>query len=90
MIARYKGRTYDIPDLWVAGFMQGHPGLTFEEVVAWWHEQTLLGEAEEAARWETPLPKGTLICPTKGCKQAADVLLDKRWTCLDHMESRKV
>ena len=46
VVAKYEGHTYDIPDLWVAGFMMQHPGLTIPEVVVWWHTQEQWAEQE--------------------------------------------
>jgi hypothetical protein len=54
-LATYNGRTYDIPDIWLAGFCQsrytpGHPtlaGATILEAVAWWAWQEELKEREE-------------------------------------------
>lgn len=43
---RYEGRTYEIPDIWLAGFGDPLEGIKF------WHEQTLMGEEWERQHGE--------------------------------------
>jgi hypothetical protein len=45
MQATFRGRTYSIPEIWVAGFCS--TGHTVVEAVAWWAWQTELAEREE-------------------------------------------
>ena len=36
--AKYAGITYEIPDIWIAGFCHGR-GRTLLDAIRWWHEQ---------------------------------------------------
>lgn len=61
LTAQFEGRTYEIPEMWVAGFCR--EGNTVEEAVAYWHTQTILGEHERGEReltdeeWAAILPE---------------------------------
>lgn len=46
MRATYNGRTYEIPEIWLAGFLQTWPGATILLAVKWWAYQTELAERE--------------------------------------------
>jgi hypothetical protein len=39
--ATIKGRTYTIPDIWLAGFCWKNK-CSVADAVAWWHEQQLM------------------------------------------------
>lgn len=53
MEATINGRTYAIPEIWVAGYCSGSPGgrpiATLMDAVAWWAWQEELKEQEEAS-----------------------------------------
>lgn len=42
--AKVDGRTYQIPGMWLAGFLRGRRGATVQDAVLWWHEQELMAE----------------------------------------------
>ena len=50
--ATYRGRTYQIPDIWIAGFCQGAKlrGEPHEigDAIAYWAQQVAYAELEEA------------------------------------------
>ena len=39
---KYKGEEYDIPELWISGFLCVRPGLTLIDAIKHWHEQEML------------------------------------------------
>lgn len=46
--ATIEGRTYVIPEIWLAGFCQRN-GCDVGEAVRWWHEQELMAEGDRLA-----------------------------------------
>lgn len=46
--ATYEGRTYEIPEIWIAGFC--HHGATVHDAIIWWAYQAELKRIEEANR----------------------------------------
>ncbi len=51
--ATYKGRTYEVPEIWIVGMLQRTPpegflALSIPDVIAWWAYQVELSEQEEA------------------------------------------
>lgn len=63
MQATLEGRTYSIPELWMAGYCRG--GATIPEAVVWWAYQTELGELEgpQGPRGPSELEEAE-SCPT--------------------------
>lgn len=45
----YQGQTYEIPDIWLAGFCHG-TGRTILEGIQWWAYQAELARIEEENR----------------------------------------
>lgn len=46
--AKYEGRTYTIPEIWLVGATTGPYALTIQQAIAQWAWQTELAEREEA------------------------------------------
>lgn len=44
-IATVEGRTFEIPEIWIAGFC--HHGATVHEAIIWWAYQAELKRIEE-------------------------------------------
>ena len=47
MKAEYKGKQFDIPEMWWAGFSQTNPDLTPAQIVRWWAWQEYMSEHYE-------------------------------------------
>jgi hypothetical protein len=50
LLARWQDRTYSIPQIWLAGYMEGvkarGENVTIREAIAWWAYQQELAELE--------------------------------------------
>lgn len=43
--ATVAGRTYQIPEAWMMGYLQANPTATPQDAALRWHEQELISEA---------------------------------------------
>ena len=48
LTATVDGETYEIPEIWIAGFCQTHRTRTTEDAVMYWHWQSQLAKADQA------------------------------------------
>ena len=48
MKAKYRDKSFDIPEMWWVGFSQAHPDMTPHDIIRWWAWQDYMDETGEA------------------------------------------